>query len=117
MARTSNADAIQAWENALRDCQDAHAAERAYSATTWEPAYQESRSGGPRIPREYNAQLDRLAVIRCDAQDTLALTPSPTLAGVITKIEMSRERWEGFEWPDDWLDAILLDLRRIDGEG
>lgn len=117
MARTPDADALRAWEQALRDCQAARAAERTYNDTTWLPAHREAEAGGPWIPREINAEIERLVALWLDAQDTLALTPSPTLAGVIAKIEIARERWEGFEWPDDWVDAILADLRRIDGEG
>lgn len=107
-----------AWATVLCAYRNARAAEDNYDELVWTPAYHTDESGGPAIPAEVNAEIERLQEVRIEAEDALVLTPAPTLSDVLLKIETARRRWEGFgDWPDDWWDAVLSDLRGMAQEG
>jgi sirohydrochlorin ferrochelatase len=112
----------EAWA-AAKDAYDrATAAEAAYVDSTWNPALErEKRSaelhgGRPAtedlIPDSVDAEIERLADARCEAETTLIQCPAPSLADVIWKVEHARQRWaDSAAWPDDWWAAVLGDLR------
>jgi ketosteroid isomerase-like protein len=106
-----------AWQAALDSYNATRAAETTYDDAVWTPAYNLAESGGPAIPDEVEAEMERLQTARMRAEDVMMDTPSSTLATVIFKIETARRRWEDFCFPDSVLDIITADLRRIEGEG
>jgi hypothetical protein len=116
MEQTTAAARAQAWQAALDSYNTARAAETTYDDTVWTPAYHLSEAGGPAIPGEVEAEMERLQTVRMRAEDVMMDTPSPTLSTVIFKIETARRRWEDFCFPDCVLDIITADLRRIEGE-
>jgi hypothetical protein len=117
MEQTTATALVHAWQAALDSYNATRAAETAYDDAVWTPAYHISENGGPAIPGEVEAEMERLQTVRMRAEDVMMDTPSPTLSTVIFKIETARRRWEDFCFPDSVLDIITADLRRIEGEG
>jgi hypothetical protein len=54
----------------------------------------------------YNAAMDNLV------ENVRA--PSPRALAI--KLELARDRWEGFSLPNSWFDAFVADLKHIGGE-
>jgi hypothetical protein len=117
MEHTAAAALAAAWQAAFDNYSATRAAETTYDEEVWTPAYNLSETGGPAIPDEVEAEMERLQTVRMAAEDAMMDTPSPTLSTVIFKIETARRRWEDFCFPDSVLDIIAADLRRIEGEG
>jgi len=102
------------FEAAMQALAARHADELAYSRSTWLPASNAASNGGPKLTEDIEAELVRLVDLRCDAEDELIATPSPTLSAAIWKIEYARKRWEDFtDWPDEWWEAVMSDLHRV----
>lgn len=50
----------------------------------------------------------------CKAMDYLVEEiPAPSCEALACKLELARERWDGFTIPDAWHDAFLADLKRL----
>jgi hypothetical protein len=47
------------------------------------------------------------------AMDHLVGIPAPTADALILKIELARDRWDGFSVPDDWFDAFAADAAAL----
>jgi len=106
------------WAAAMKCFNEALAAETAYDRSIWSPAYHVQENGGREISAHVHAEYDRLLDARCEAEETLILTPAQHLSGVIWKIDYARQRWEEFtDWPEDWWDAIMGDLQRFAAMG
>ena len=61
-------------------------------------------------------EADRLTDLRCDAEEAMIAAPAPDITVVLFKIELARRRWEDMvDWPENWWDAVLADLRRLGG--
>ncbi|SEQ47526.1 hypothetical protein [Sphingobium sp. YR768] len=106
-----------AWDAALEQYTAARYAEDTFDRHTWTPAYEREKSGKSKIPDRVSEKMDRLTDVRCDAEDRLIATASPTLSAAIWKIEYARNRWADFvDWPDDWWISVMTDLRRFAGE-
>ncbi|MEZ5713424.1 MAG: hypothetical protein R3E11_12440 [Sphingobium sp.] len=102
------------WQSALAVYEIAEEAETSYERDVWTPSYDVAVNGGPNIPDHVDAEIERLASIRCDAEEQLITTSAPNLSAVIWKIEYARKRWKDFEdWPDAWWAAVLGDLRHL----
>jgi hypothetical protein len=65
-------DAYLAWSQAL-------AAETAYDQAFWTPAFQRHEAGGPQIPPNVDANIERLQRVRIDAEGVLIEMPAPSL--------------------------------------
>lgn len=120
IALSSAADVASAplddWGTAMSLFARAREAEVAFDLQTWKPAFDAERSGGSKIPDAVDAQSERLTDLRCDAEEALVHTPAPSLSAVIWKLDYGHKRWEDSEWPDDWWDAVMSDLRRLNKE-
>lgn len=121
-ARLANPSESDRWAQALALYNSTLAAENAYEAEVWDPAYQAASAeqettgaDGYNIPRELNAELERLQDVRIAAEDAMVATPAPDLAALIAKIEASRKRWDGFEWTETQWAPIIADLTRLAG--
>lgn len=102
------------WDQAKAAYLAASAAEAAFDATHWRPAYTAHSAGGSAIPDGLDGEMERLGDVRCDAEEVLVGVTAPDIAGVLFKVECSRKRWADFEgWPNETLDAIVADLRRL----
>jgi hypothetical protein len=105
---------VETWVAAVRRLSAARAEELAYDRAVWTPCWLASKDGGPDIPDEVDAELERLTEDRCAAEDTMVATPSPRLSGTVYKIEYARIRWEeSDDWPPSWWEAVMTDLRRF----
>lgn len=62
------------------------------------------------IAEEADARLHRTY---SDAFNDLMKVPAPTVLEVATKLKTARQRWSDFEMPDEVLDALEADLRRL----
>lgn len=59
---------------------------------------------------------DRIVEIMYQAMDLLVEeTPAPDAAALIYKMELAKPRWDGFSFPDRWMDTFIADLRRLFG--
>lgn len=88
----------------------ARVAEDTYDAETWRPAYDRWTIDKTPIPKEADAEIERLQEARCDAEVVAIMTPADSIADVGSKIELAQKRWEGFDIPDDWHSAIMGDI-------
>lgn len=85
----------QAWRDALTD----YEAKKAY----WD------RCDASRSPN-----CDKAGEIALSAQDHLVENVrAPNVEAAIFKMELAKERWEGFSIPDEWLDVFAADLRHL----
>ena len=61
-------------------------------------------------------EADRNVDAYCESMDFLVeKIPAPDIAAVITKFELSIERWDGFELHENYARALLADLKRLAG--
>ncbi len=109
----------QSWDTVKAAFEAASSLEQKFDATYVDSVV--TAKPGP----ERSAQLDTvpawvwgvsksLTDARCAAEEALILFPAPDLAAALWKIEYARPRWEGFDdWPKEWWDAALADLRRF----
>ena len=88
------------------------------SDSAWAAAlaeYQRLREHSDVLPADHpdeDAAIDRY----CEAMDHLVQdVRAPDADAIVTKIELARTRWDGFTIPDEWLDAIIADVRHIGG--
>ncbi len=101
------------WLEAKSTFEAHRAAELAYHQNVMLPAYRISDAGGAK-PYSIEVQMDHLEDLRCDAEKALILTPAPTLAEAVWKLEYGHQRWaEESGWPDDWWAAVIADLKRL----
>lgn len=107
------------WEHSMQSFLAARIAEVEYDEAVYYPACDEQESGGAPVPDDVAAMTDTLTEARCAAEEALIFTPTNALANIIWKIAYARKRWEDHcEWPDDWWEAVIADLHRIDtGKG
>jgi hypothetical protein len=107
---------ISNWDAAVRVYKQALAQEVAYDAAFWRPAYRLSQDGGANIPADVDAAMERLQEHRLGFQDQMIDVPAPALEDLQYKIEILRDRWEGFEWSEEVWAPIDSDLSRLAAE-
>lgn len=116
MAQALSLADIANWDAAVLLYQQRLAQEVAYDVAHWRPAYRTSNDGGPSIPADVNAAMERLQDARREAEDGMVALPAPSLEDVSYKIGILRETWEGFEWSDEVWAPIEADLDRLAAE-
>lgn len=105
---------VAAWETQTSALSAAQAAEDAYDRLIWTPA---NAVTDGKASAEIEAEMQRLQDARCDLEDQTVATSAPTLTAAIWKIDYARKRWSDFEdWPPAWWEAVMADLRRLDGQ-
>jgi len=79
-------------------------------------AYNQLRAASDLLPPE-DPRADEAVDAYVAAMDHLVenvRAPSPEALAV--KLELARDRWNGFSIPDEWLDAFAADLKHFGGE-
>lgn len=77
--------------------------------------YRAKRTISDMTPTDHE-DADRNVDTYCESMDFLVeKIPAPDIAAVITKFELSIERWDGFELHENYAGAILADLKRLAG--
>lgn len=104
----------EAWAIGFARLSAAEAAEKAFDANVWRPAFHISEKGGPDIPVPISEEMERLQDVTFAAEKALQALPAPDLHALLWKFERHRELAQGlFLSIDETLEIVAADLTRF----
>lgn len=87
------------------------------SHAAWSAAlttYQTKRAAADALPLGSPGE-DEAVDAYCEAMDRLVDLPAPDAAALSLKLDLTKNRWEDFSIPEEWWEALCVDIRRLTG--